>query len=55
MQVGDLVKYTGLSEFNVTWLVIVTMKRNHPDYPKAFVVWTTGKRGWQYCDDLELV
>ena len=55
MKIGDLVKYTGLSEFNVTWLGIITMERYHPDNPKVFVVWTTGGRAWQYCSELEVL
>ena len=51
MQVGDLVKLTGLND--VSWyLGIVTMiKRGR--WTKVFVEWATGEHGWHYCSDLE--
>ena len=54
MQVGDLVKHTGLND--VSWLGIITDLRwkQHP-FPKAFVEWTTGGHGWFYCSELEVI
>ena len=54
MQVGDLVKHTGLND--VTWIGIVTnLGTPQGSDSKAFVVWATGGHGWQYCSGLEVV
>ena len=56
MQVGDLVKHTGLND--VTWHGVITKKT--PAVvgiePERFcVVWTFGVEGWFYSHELEVV
>ena len=54
MQVGDLVKHSGLND--ITWYGIVTIAiPRSSGIVRYWVEWTFGDRGWFYCSDLEAV